>query len=145
MIFEILAFGHPNITAKHRTTFEVTKDPEISKRADCVIGVMANKSIAEIPEELKEILKSGAKIEVELSLPDYGIKDKIFGFGDPKLSFKHDKDIVIRKSRFICGRTLLISADKSALDLNREMIELLKDKKTELMLLLKVESEVSDC
>ncbi|MEM2324735.1 MAG: DUF371 domain-containing protein, partial [Archaeoglobaceae archaeon] len=46
MIFEILAFGHSNITAKHRTTFEITKDQEISKRADCVIGVKASKSIS---------------------------------------------------------------------------------------------------
>ncbi|MEM4523515.1 MAG: DUF371 domain-containing protein, partial [Archaeoglobaceae archaeon] len=49
MIFEVRAFGHPNITAKHPSTVEVTKDPEISKRADCVIGVKADKSISDLP------------------------------------------------------------------------------------------------
>lgn len=145
MIFEINAFGHPNITAKHRTTFEITKDPEISKRADCIIGVRASKSISEIPEEAKKLIKAGAKVEIELSLPDYGIKDHAVGFGDQKLSFTHATDIVVRKSKFVCQRTLLISANKSAFDINRELIELLKDKKTELLLIFKVESKVSDC
>ncbi|MDI9643510.1 MAG: DUF371 domain-containing protein [Archaeoglobales archaeon] len=138
MIFEILAFGHSNITAKHRTTFEITKDQEISKRADCVIGVKASKSISEIPQEAKKLIRAGAKVEIEISLPDYGIKDHAVGFGDQRLSFTHAKDIVIRKSKFTCGRTLLISADKSAFELSRELVELLKDKKTELLLLFKV-------
>ncbi|MEM4155605.1 MAG: DUF371 domain-containing protein [Archaeoglobaceae archaeon] len=138
MIFEILAFGHSNITAKHRTTFEITKDQEISKRADCVIGVKASKSISEIPQEAKKLIGAGAKVEIEISLPDYGIKDHAVGFGDQRLSFTHAKDIVIRKSKFTCGRTLLISADKSAFELSRELVELLKDKKTELLLLFKV-------
>ncbi|MEM3446565.1 MAG: DUF371 domain-containing protein, partial [Candidatus Korarchaeum sp.] len=36
MIEEILAYGHPNIRATHRTTMQVTKDEEISRRADCI-------------------------------------------------------------------------------------------------------------
>lgn len=138
MIFEIVAFGHPNITARHRTTFEITKDSEITKRADCVIGVKAEKSISEIPSEAKELIKKGSKVTLILKIPDYGLKDQVFGFGDPRLSFSNERDIVIRKSRFICGRTLLISANKSAFDINREIIELLRDKKTELRLLFEV-------
>ncbi|HIP58595.1 MAG TPA: DUF371 domain-containing protein, partial [Archaeoglobus profundus] len=34
----ITAWGHPNITAKHRTTLEITKDEELSIRGDCIIG-----------------------------------------------------------------------------------------------------------
>ncbi|MEM0302161.1 MAG: DUF371 domain-containing protein [Archaeoglobaceae archaeon] len=139
MIFEIIAFGHPNITARHKTTFEITKDEEISKRADCVIGVRASKSISEIPEEAKKLIRAGTKVEIEISLPDYGIKDHAVGFGDQRLSFTHTKDIVIRKSKFVCGRTLLISANKSAFELSRELVELLKDKKTELLILFKIE------
>ncbi|MEM4702831.1 MAG: DUF371 domain-containing protein [Archaeoglobaceae archaeon] len=139
MIFEVRAFGHPNITAKHPSTVEVTKDPEISKRADCVIGVKANKSISDLPKEVKEELKKNVKVEVELLLPEYGIKDCLIGFGSEKLILNHERDIVIRKSTFICGRTLLISANKSAKDIRREMAELLKDRKTELVLLFKIE------
>ncbi|MDK2795607.1 MAG: uncharacterized protein PWQ22_200 [Archaeoglobaceae archaeon] len=139
MIFEITAFGHPNITARHRTTFQITKDPEISKRADCIIGVRAEKSISEIPSKAKEVIKMGAKVNLEISLPDYGLTDEVSGFGDPRMTFSHDRDIVIRKSRFVCGRTLLISANKSAFEINREIARLLRDKKTELKLIFKVE------
>ncbi|MCS7118798.1 MAG: DUF371 domain-containing protein [Archaeoglobaceae archaeon] len=138
IIFEIEAFGHPNITAKHSTTLEVTKDLEISKKADCVVGVRADKSVFEIPERAKIELKKGLKVKVEFFLPDYGIKEFLIGFGDEKLNFTSKKDIVIRKSSFICGRTLLISADKSARDLNREMVELLKDGKTKLKMFFKI-------
>lgn len=138
IIFEILAFGHPNVTAQHRTTLEITKDSEISKRAHCVIGVCANKSISEVPEEAKLELKKGARAEVEMVLEDYGLKEFLYGFGSSALSFTHDRDIVIRKSSFVCGRTLLIYANKSAKDLNREFVELLKDKKTELRLFFKI-------
>ncbi len=140
MIFEIIAFGHPNITARHRTTFEVTKDPEISKRADCIIGVNADRSISEIPEEAKNAIKKGSRVRIELYLPDYGLRDEVFGFGDQRMTFLHERDMVIRKSRFVCGRTLLISASKSAFEINRDIIEPLKDKKTELRLLFEVES-----
>ncbi|MCX8172978.1 MAG: DUF371 domain-containing protein [Archaeoglobaceae archaeon] len=139
IIFEVRAFGHPNITAKHRTTLEVTKDLEISRRADCVIGVKADKSVSEIPEKAKEQIRKGSKTEVELILDDYGICDRLHGFGDPRMNFTHERDIVIRKSKFVCGRTILILAEKSALDINREIVELLKDKKTELILLFRIE------
>lgn len=139
MIFEIIAFGHPNITARHRTTFEITKDSEITKRADCIIGVRADRSISEIPEEAKNAIKKGARARIELYLPDYALRDEVFGFGDQRMTFLHERDIVVRKSRFVCGRTLLISASKSAFEINREIVDLLKDKKTELRLLFEVE------
>ncbi|MEM4523516.1 MAG: DUF371 domain-containing protein, partial [Archaeoglobaceae archaeon] len=92
-----------------------------------------------LPKEVKEELKKNVKVEVELLLPEYGIKDCLIGFGSEKLILNHERDIVIRKSTFICGRTLLISANKSAKDIRREMAELLKDRKTELVLLFKIE------
>ncbi len=142
MIFEIIAFGHPNITARHRTTLEITKDPEISKRADCIIGVNADRSISEIPEEAKNAIKKGSRVRIELYLPDYGLRDEVFGFGDHRMTFLHERDIVIRKSRFVCGRTLIISASKSALEISREIVDLLKDKKTELRLIFKIEGQI---
>lgn len=139
IIFEVIAFGHPNVSAKHRTTLEVTKDSEISKRADCIIGVNASKGVSEIPEDAKIALRNGAKVEVEITLPEYGLKEILQGFGSPEMDFSHPRDIVIRKSGFVCGRTLLIHSNKSAKDLSREFVKLLKDKKTELRLLFKVE------
>ena len=38
------------------------------------------------------------------------------------MALDHLTDIVIRKSNFICGRTLMIHADKAAVDLNKDLI-----------------------
>ena len=38
-------------------------------------------------------------------------------------NFSSDKDIVIRKSDFIDGRTFAIRADKAACELNRDLIK----------------------
>lgn len=45
MEFTVRFMGHRNITAKHRTTLEITKDEEITRKADCIIGVRADKAI----------------------------------------------------------------------------------------------------
>ncbi len=135
----IVAHGHENIRGTHKTTFEVTRDEELTPRGNCIIGVGADRSIKDIDEEIKEMLRRGARAEVLIELPDYGIKETVLGYGSSKLTFSDDRDIVVRKSNYTCGRTLLIRANKSALDLNREIIELLKDKSTiiELKILVK--------
>ena len=134
----ITAWGHPNITAKHRTTLEITKDEELSIRGDCIIGVRADKAICDINEKIKNKIKLGYRVEIELYLPQYGLKDELVGFGAKEMTFKHKTDIVVRKSSYVCDRTLVVKSNKAALDLNREMIELLKDPKTELRFIIKV-------
>ncbi len=132
----IRARGHPNVRATHRTTLEVTKDRELTPRGDCIIGVRADKSVADLNEDLKRWLKSGRAIRVEIVLPDYGLKDELIAFGSSKLTFKHERDVVIRKSDYVCDRTLAIRSNKSARDIDREIVELLKDEKTELLLII---------
>lgn len=138
-MFKIFARGHENITAKHKTTLEITKDREITPRGDCIIGVNADKSLLDLPEELKLLLKKGIRFEIEISLPDYGLRDFLVGEGNERLILNHPKDIVIRKSSYVCPRTLLISSTKAARDLNREIVEMLKDRKTEVVVTLQPE------
>ena len=135
---KISAWGHPNITANHRTTFEITKEEHLTKRGDCIIGVKAEKSISEISDEIKNKLKENAFARIELILPQYGLKEVVEGYGSIAMTFNHPMDIVIRKSNFVCGRTLLIKASKAARDLDREMVELLKDPETELLFVIRV-------
>jgi hypothetical protein len=135
---EISAWGHPNITATHRTTFEITRDEHLTKRGDCIIGVRADKSISEISDEIKEKLRENVLARIELVLPQYGLKEVVEGYGSSTMTFDHPADIVVRKSNFVCGRTLLIKASKAARDLNREMIELLKDSTTELLFIIRI-------
>jgi hypothetical protein len=111
MIERIVTGGHKNVTARHRTTLEVTKDRDISTRADCIIGVNSDKGIKDLSEEFK---KSSRRIDatIEMTIRVGDVVEKITGKGHPELSFTHEKDIVVRKSDYICERTLMIKADK---------------------------------
>lgn len=132
MVETIISYGHENITSKHGTTLEITKDEEITKRADCIIGVGADKGISELSEEFKQKARDENSI-IRVVLRAGNITETITGRGHPELSFSHKSDIVIRKSSFVCPRTLMIKADKSAKELNRTLINLLKDRKQKLI------------
>ena len=132
----IIAKGHKNIKGTHRTTFEITKEKEISRAADCIIGVKANKGLADLSEEIKRELKKAKNIEIKIKLPEYNLEETIIAKGDSKLKLTHTTDVVIRKSNFICDRTLAIKANKAAKDINREIISLLSDPKTEVVLVI---------
>jgi len=136
-MFKIFAHGHKNIRATHRTTFEITKSEHLTPRGDCIIGVGADKSLLDLPEDLKALLKAEHFFEVELHLPDYGISEKVVGKGNSNLTLSHPEDIVVRKSNYTCPRTLIIRANKAACDLDREMVEYLKEKNTELVFTLR--------
>ncbi|RLI85034.1 MAG: DUF371 domain-containing protein [Archaeoglobales archaeon] len=136
----IVARGHPNIRATHTTTLEVTKDRDLTLRGDCIIGVRADKSVVDLSDDLKGFLRSGYAINVEIILPDYNLRDELTAYGDPRLTFRHETDVVIRKSDFVCDRTLAIRSNKSARDIDREIVELLMDPKTEIILVLTVQN-----
>ncbi len=135
---EIIAYGHPNVTAKHETTLEITKAEEIKKDADCIIGVRANKACKDLSKEFKDGLKEGRKLEITIQVE--GIEDTIVAYGSPALKLSNEEDIVVRKSDFIDGRTLAILANKAACDLKKELIEKLKDPKTEIKVILEIKS-----
>lgn len=52
---------------------------------------------------------------------------RVEGRGDPRLTFSHKTDLVIRKSGFISDRTLMVYANKSSSDIPRGMVRLLQD------------------
>jgi len=116
------AKGHPNVTSTHKTTFEVTKDKEIGKKADCIIGVASDESIRDIPENIRKAISSNDSV-VKIRLETENAVDTITGKGNHLLTLDHPTDIVCRKSDFICGRTLMIKADKAAKDLNPNLIK----------------------
>ncbi len=121
----IRAKGHKNITAKHRSTFQITKDHDITKRADCIVAVSADKSLSDLSNELKKAAKKdNAKIFIKVIAGNRF--EIVAGTGCEKLEFTDVKDIVIRKSDFVSERTLMINADRSAADFDRQLIENLK-------------------
>ena len=122
MNFKIRAKGHENVLSMHKSTFEITKDKDLTLSGDCIIGLDIDKSMEDFPKEFKEKLANDdTKVIVELKTPN--ASDEIEGFGHHDLTLSHPTDIVCRKSTFICSRTLMIKSNKAAIDLNRDLIK----------------------
>jgi hypothetical protein len=116
-----------------------TKDIDVSKNGDCIVAMMADKSVADLSDQFKEELrKPNAKVTVTIEADDF--REEIRAFGSPKLCLCHPTDIVIRKSDYVCNRTLAICADKSSIDLPRELVKRLQDPKQKIKVSLSVES-----
>jgi len=127
--FEIQFSGNKNIRSTHQKTIEITKESHLTPQGDCIVGVNATSSCADLPQELKNKLKvPGAKVTFSIRVGEYEFTIK--GRGDPDLILTHSEDIVIRKSDFICPRTLAVKCDKASDLLPREMVLLLRDPKT---------------
>ncbi|MCK4636542.1 MAG: DUF371 domain-containing protein [Methanomicrobia archaeon] len=119
----IKARGHPNIKATHKTTIEITKDSYLTGRGDCILGINADKGL----RDLKEFLNQNKKRRIQVDLMVENLVENIKGYLDPRLTFLDENDIVIRKSSYVCDRTLMIQADKSAAEINRKIVRKLKE------------------
>ena len=128
IVEEIEAHGHRNITAKNEKTFEITMDDDLTPYGDCIVAVSASKGARGLGEDFKRLAKrKDARIKVVLEVN--GLVEEASGYGDPDLECDHETDFVVRKSNYICGRTLMIRADKAASDLSRTLIKRLKSSK----------------
>jgi len=133
----ILGYGHENIQATHKTTFEITKEAQLSRRGDCIIAVSANKTMTDFSSEFKmNLLKENAKITMLIEVGDAA--EVVNAFGSPRLTLTHRTDMVVRKSNYICNRTLAIQADKAACDLSRKLTEKLRNPKQKVKITLTV-------
>jgi hypothetical protein len=133
----ILGYGHENIQATHKTTFEITKEAQLSRRGDCIIAVSANKTMTDFSSEFKENLhKEKAKIMILIEAGDAA--EVVNAFGSPRLILTHHTDMVVRKSNYICNRTLAIQADKAACALSRKLAEKLRNPKQKVKITLTV-------
>jgi hypothetical protein len=123
----IKARGNKLIKATHKSTLEITKDNFLTKRGDCIIGINANYSVKDLPEDLKDHLLNEGKIKIVIKVDD--LIDDIIAYGSKNLLLTNDRSIVIRKSNYIDDRTLAINSNKSAIDIDRKIIEELRKEK----------------
>jgi hypothetical protein len=122
----ISAHGHRNVQSTNKTTFEITKENHLTKRGDCIIAVGATKGATDLSQRFKAVACSqGARITIKIEVD--GEEETITAWGNPKLLFTHPTDLVVRKSDYICGRTLAVSADKAACNLSRKLVEKLRN------------------
>ena len=130
MRFEILFYGHKNIRSNHTRTIEITKESHLTPRGDCIVGVNANGSCSDLPLSIKNKLRDPqSKVVISIFVKDR--KFVVRGKGHPRLILSHGEDIVIRKSNFICPRTLAISCDRASDLLPRDMVTMLQDPNTQ--------------
>lgn len=122
---EVRFYGHPNVRCLHPKSIEITKESYLTPRGDCIIGINANKGCADLNESIRRGLKSSSatvKIEVIIGNESFIVK----GRGDDRLTMLNPHDIVIRRTNFVCPRTLCISCDKASSDLPRELVRSLQ-------------------
>lgn len=122
--FVFYASGDPKISAQHPTTLEITKEDVKSKRGDCIVAARSSVGFRELPEEIKAAALKGDTMTVVIEAA--GHSERIKGRGSGALTFADEKEMVIRKSGYVCGRTLMINSDKAAVDLDRDLVEELK-------------------
>jgi hypothetical protein len=133
----IFGYGHENILATHITTLEITKDAHLSKKGDCIVTVAADKALADLNAEFKETMrKPNAKITITIEAGE--AIEQVNAQGSPKLILTHPTDMVIRKSDYVCSRTLAVRANKAAQDLSRDFVEKLKNPKQKVKITLEV-------
>ncbi len=135
--FEIPFYGHKNVRAHHQRTIEITTEPDLTLQGDCIIGVMSDCGCKGIPEKMKKkIRRSDSKITITIMVN--GKSFRVTGKGHEDLKLENPHDIVIRKSKFMCPRTLAVECDKACDDMPREMIKQLQDPKTKGLFVIEV-------
>jgi hypothetical protein len=134
----IFAYGNRNIQATHKSTLEITKENELSKKGDCIIAVSAEKAVADLNPKFEASLRN-ENAKMTMLIEAGGIVEVVNSSGSRRLILTHPTDIVVRKSSYVCGRTLAIKADKAAWDLSRKLVERLRDPKQKVRITLIVE------
>ena len=121
----IHCYGHPLVSASHPTTFEVTLEKTLTKNGHCIIGIRADKGAAGLSPEFKEVLcHDDATLVTTLACEE--VEVRVHSLGSKDMTLHHPTDLVWRKSRFVCGRTIGICSDHVAATLPEELVARLR-------------------
>ena len=137
MIYKFHAHGHPNILGTHKTTLEFTRDVELTLKGDCIVGVKADFDLNKIRQFIKKSNNEKITITIKPITKNkkyQKIKETVSTDLNP--DFDSDKELVIRKTDFVSERTFAIRANKAAFELNKDLIDFLKEKKNEISVII---------
>lgn len=136
----ITARGHRNVLATNNATFEITGESSLTRRGDCIVAVEADKSFDDLSSQFQKLLRRpGADLRIAFHADDQ--QDIVQAKGCVDLILSHPYGIVVRKSTYVCGKTLAIMADKAASDLSRSLIAKLKNPQLEVKIALHVKAQ----
>ncbi|WP_254537463.1 DUF371 domain-containing protein [Halomarina litorea] len=120
------AAGHEHVSATHESTFEVTSDDWLTPAGDCILGVEADCTPAALDEGFVSACRDrGATITATLTAGDH--EQTVTGRGHPDLTFEDDRSMVFRTSDYADDRTVMVGADASADDIDRDLVAALAD------------------
>jgi hypothetical protein len=135
----ITAYGHSLVQATHKTTFEITKDTHLTRKGDCIIAVRADKSLIDLSRDFKDAArKSDARITIAIEAGEE--RETVTASGNSGLLFSHPTDMVVRKSNYVCSRTLAVKSNKAAYDLSKELVEKLRNPNQKVRIKLTVDA-----
>jgi len=138
MVEIVQASGHPKILASHSTTLEITKEAHVTERGDCIVATNASKGAADLSRDFAKLVQNDAA-QVALTIKAANLSETITGRGDKRLVLSHPTDLVSRKSNYVCPRTLMVQANKSASDLSGELVGVLRDRSSRIIIEIVVE------
>ncbi len=136
---EVEFFGHPMVRSAHFTTIEVTRDSHLTINGDCIIGVRADKGLSDLSAGVREALRTeGSAVTFTIEVPDRSFAFRAFGTSSLTLESEHE--MVIRKSGYVCGRTLAVRAGAAAKDIPRVLVQTLRSPETKGLLRIVVQT-----
>lgn len=126
MEFTVTASGHEYVSATHASTWEVTTDDYLTPAGDCILAIEADFAPDEVARGFVDACRS-REAEITARFEADGHVDVITGEGHPELEYTNERGFVGRTSDYIDDRTVMINADKSAADLDRDLVDVLAD------------------
>ena len=117
----IIAYGHPEITAMHPSTLEVTTIDELTRAGDCIIAVGADTGAADLDTHFRDVLSHDDAILITTLICNERTVT-ITSRGSSLQVFDNPHDLVWRRSGFVCGRTIGINSSHTARTIPREIV-----------------------
>lgn len=124
LLYTFHAFGHLNLLGTHRNTIEFTKDSELTKDGDCIIGVRATFDHVFVQKIC------GQYKTLRVSIQCGSLHDSFVCTSNP--DFSSEKELVFRISNFVSERTAGTRATKAAGQIHRSIIHALQDYNTKI-------------
>lgn len=117
----VVARGHPQITASHAKTLEITRDPSITRRGTCIIGVAG-------AWDDDALLGLRGRQEVTVRVGDRS--DRFEATVSP--GFLGGRSLVLRRGGDLADRTFAYDSTAGAAALDRDLIDALRDPESRL-------------
>lgn len=121
----IYCYGYESVKVMYCLIFEFIKEDFLILRGDCIICIGVDKVINDFNDEFKNVFREGKKFLIRIKVGDF--VDEVVVWGSFEFIFDYDVFMVVRKSIYIDVRMFVIRVNKVVRDVDRCIIEFLKN------------------